>query len=431
MEQNLLAWTLVGLVCMGMGAAFFVADRATPTSRALALAFDAIGISAITTTLHFALGQPGWMLVRVAGLFDAVAFVAVMDWILRVRRTVPAPGLETRSGDTLVRWGQAAGVFYGVAALAAPQQRMEQFLNAAGAGGPSSPWFWVFAVPLLVAAFAGVAALLLLLNRKPDAAERHRVVAMVFAIPLLGSSLLLPEQYAPVALLLGALVFLIGAVQYHVDQGRRGEFMAQFLSPQVANLVRRRGMAAVHQNRLDITVVVVDLRGFTAFTAHTDSATVMEVLCEYYCAVGDVVKRFGGTIKDQAGDGVLILVGAPVEDPLHRRKALEMARALAHTGRELGEDWRARGLSLGVGIGVASGPVTVGVIGIGSRMEYTAVGPAVNLAARLCQHAGHGEVLVAPETVDGEASDGWQPMDAALELKGLDEPVRPVRLLPA
>lgn len=434
MEQNLLAWVLVALVCWGMGAAFFVADRAAPTSRALSLAFAAIGGSVIATTLHFASEGPAWWLARVAGLTETVVFVALLEWILRVRRTVPARGLETRSGDTVLRWGQAAGVFYGLAAAAVPQQHMTQFLNAAGTGGPSSPWFWLFAVPLLIGGLAGIAALLLLLNRKPDEAERRRVVSMVLAIPLLGGSLLLPQSLAPVALLLGVLVFLVGAVQYHVEQGRRGEFMAQFLSPQVADMVRRRGLqGALEPRALEVSVVMVDLRGFTRVTANNDSAAVLHALAEYYRTVGQVAAQYGGTIKDQAGDGVLILVGAPVAEPSHRTHAVEMAKALRVACEARRRDWAGRGLDLGIGIGVASGSVTAGVIGQGARMEYTAVGAAVNLAARLCQHAADGEILVAPETLAGLSPDtgNWQPLDEALSLKGVTGLVRPLRSVAA
>ena len=107
----------------------------------------------------------------------------------------------------------------------------------------------------------------------------------------------------------------------------------------------------------------------------------------------------GGTIKDQAGDGVLILVGAPIRFENHAQRALELASKIRASGVPLTARWSGAELQLGLGVGVASGFVSVGVIGTASRLEYTAVGAAVNLASRLCAEAAHGEVLVDERTV--------------------------------
>src|SRR4029079_10154351 len=107
-----------------------------------------------------------------------------------------------------------------------------------------------------------------------------------------------------------------------------------------------------------------------------------------------------GTIKDQAGDGVLMLVGAPVAFDDHARRALEMAQRIRESGVAITSLWSEADLRRGVGVGVASGYVTVGVIGAASRLEYTAVGPAVNLAARLCSEALHGAILVDARRID-------------------------------
>ncbi|MHA7833113.1 MAG: adenylate/guanylate cyclase domain-containing protein [Algiphilus sp.] len=432
-EGNLQAYLLVALVCTGMGIAFFIADRSTPSSRALALAFASIGV---TLLLHTVLPQrveiPMWLF-RSFVAVDSVAMIALLQWIFCVRATLPSAELRTRAGDLLVRIGQAAAVFYGLLGMLAPAARDTHFLNAlAQEGSAQSLWFWAFSIPVIVTSGAGTLSLLLLLNRRPDALEQLRVFAMLLAIPLLGASFALSPQWAPISLLLGAMVFLIGAMRYHVEQGRRGEFMAQFLSPQVADLVRRHGLqGATAAAKMEISAVCIDLRGFTSVTAETDSETVLAVLRRYYAAVGQVAARYGGTIKDQAGDGVLILVGAPVADPEHRQHAIDMARALRSLGDALSAEWRARGLDLGVGVGAACGTVTVGVIGEGARREYTAVGTAVNLAARLCAQAADGEALLAPDMVDAASRESdplYARVEVPMHLKGLTEPVQPLRL---
>src|SRR5258706_14144067 len=99
---------------------------------------------------------------------------------------------------------------------------------------------------------------------------------------------------------------------------------------------------------------------------------------------------------------------------------------------EIPARWSDADLQLGVGIGVASGFVTVGVIGAASRLEYTAVGPAVNLASRLCSEAAHGEILVDTRTIEllgGGAQRHQLKPGEALQLKGFQLPVQSYTLV--
>jgi class 3 adenylate cyclase len=366
-----------------------------------------------------------------------LAFVFAYEWILRVRRTVPAGNLKTRGPDALLRIAQALAVFYGLAALAFPRVRVEKFVNA-GLGEVferGTPEFWLFALPLSVSLVLGLYSGLLLLRRRPDPAESLRLVAFAVAAPFMASGMVLPVSLAPLTTAIGLLIFLVGAVQYHVIQGRRAQFLSRFLAPQVAELVRRQGLASATDERtLEISVVCCDLRGFTAFSDATSSAKVIAILREYYDAVGSAAAEFGATIKDQAGDGVLILVGAPIAYPDHAARALELARRIRDRGGEVTRRWSDEELSLGVGVGVASGFVTAGVIGAGSRLEYTAVGPPVNLASRLCAEASHGEVLVdarTPELLDPETQRAHLRPGESLALKGFQKPVQSYVLAPA
>jgi class 3 adenylate cyclase len=255
-----------------------------------------------------------------------------------------------------------------------------------------------------------------------------RLIAFAVAAPFMASGLVLPNTLAPVSTAIGLLIFLVGAVQYHVIQGQRAHFMSKFLSPQVAALVGRRGLrSATDEQTLELSVVCCDLRGFTAFTAATSSQKVIGILREYYDAVGAAVSAVGGTIKDQAGDGVLILVGAPIALADHAIRAVELAKRIREAGLAVTSRWSDAELRLGVGVGVASGYVTVGVIGAASRLEYTAVGPAVNLAARLCAEAGHGEALVDGRTLELLAEEAQRREllpGELLQLKGFQRPVQ-------
>jgi adenylate cyclase len=411
---------LVSLVALGMGLAFVSADRASPTSRALAASMGFIGI-AIYLNIAFLRDlnhPPPWS--GVLAIPEAAAIIAVLEWLLRVRRTVPAArDMNVAVGDRVLRMGQVSGVLYAIFALLWPDIRAEHFLHAGS--DPQflqQPGFWLFATPILFSTLTGLVGVIFLLNRRPEMAETVRVLGMAASIPFFIAGFIVSLNTAAIFVVIGEIIFMIGAVHYHVMQGQRGQFMSRFLSPQVARLVSERGLgSAMHENNLEITVVSCDLRGFTAYAQANSSSKVLQVLREYYDAVGRIVSDFGGTIKDFAGDGILILVGAPLPMDHHARCGLEMARRIRVVGVELTRRWSTEQNKLGIGIGVASGLVTVGVIGSSSRLEYTAVGSAVNLSSRLCEQALSSEILVGQRTVELAGEAGLE-LRSPLEVKG-------------
>jgi len=431
---------ITALLAMGMALAFIIADRNSPTSRALALFLASIGVALgvgtqIAYPRHY-YGIISWW-DGVFALPEAAAFFFAYEWILRVRRTVPSGGLMTQGPDRLLRVAQGLAVFYAVMALAFPRLRVEKFLNAGfrEVFERGQPEFWLFAMPLTAGLALSLFAGLLMLRRRPDRAESVRLIAFAAAAPFMASGVVLPNSIAPISTAIGLLIFLVGAVQYHVTQGRRAQFMSRFLSPQVAQMVARRGLkSATDEQTLELSVVCCDLRGFTAFTAATSSSKVIRILREYYDAVGAAASECGGTIKDQAGDGVLILVGAPIPYADHATRALRLAQRIRESGMAITMRWSDSDLSLGMGVGVASGYVTVGVIGGASRLEYTAVGPAVNLASRLCAEAAAGEVLVDAHTLELLGEEPQRELlrpGEALRLKGFQQPVQSYTLAPA
>ncbi|HEX2651978.1 MAG TPA: adenylate/guanylate cyclase domain-containing protein [Burkholderiales bacterium] len=431
---------ITSLLAMGMALAFVYADRNSPPTRALGLFLMSVGISIgvgsqIAYPRHY-YGIVAWW----DGVFaipESMAFFFAYEWILRVRRTIPSAGLKTAGPDRMLRVAQALVVFYQLAAFAYPRLRVEKFL---GAGFREvfmvhELEFWIFAVPLTLSLVLALASGLFMLKRRPDRAEATRLIAFAVAAPFMSSGVILPASMAPVSTAVGLLIFLVGAVQYHVVQGRRAQFMSRFLSPAVAQMVARKGLkSATDEQTLELSVVCCDLRGFTAFTAATSSQKVISILREYYDVVGAAAAECGGTIKDQAGDGVLILVGAPIPYVDHAQRSLALARKIRERGMAITARHSDKDLHLGVGVGVASGFVTVGVIGGASRLEYTAVGPAVNLAARLCSEAENGEILVDTRTIEllGEerSSHPLQPGEA-LTLKGFQQPVQSYSLAAA
>jgi adenylate cyclase len=205
--------------------------------------------------------------------------------------------------------------------------------------------------------------------------------------------------------------------------------LRRFLAPQVAELVDRTGEDDVLEGRrTDVVALFGDLRGFTAFAAKASSEEVMRVLAEYHEALGRIITERRATLISYMGDGVMILVNAPVPVPDPALHALDMAAEMQHVVQELAMEWRRLGYAIGYGVGLALGPATVGRIGYEGRYDYAAIGNVVNLAARLCAAAQDGEILVdttAATNVCGQRSLtflGRRPM------KGYDEAVPVFRL---
>ncbi len=415
--------TLVSLIALGMALAFLVPDARSRTSQALSVSLAATGIGIfLNVSLIDPAAPPSWS--GWLALPEAIALGAMLEWLLRVRQTIPASsGMNTRFGDRMLRCGQGAALSYALFSILAPELRINYFMHAGFNPEIWRDWrFWLFAVPVDFSALAGFVAILLLLNRKPDRVERMRVLAMAGGVPFFLAAFVLPLELGALSCVIGEIILLVGSVNYYMQQGQRGQFMARFLSPDVARLVGEHGLSrAMQEDQITITVVCSDLRGFTPFAADAPSAQVLRVLREYYDAVGVVVAEVGGTIKDYAGDGILILVGAPIAMTDHAQRGVLLSQRIRDVCMDLSKKWQSEGWTLGIGVGVASGSVTVGVIG-STSLEYTAVGSAVNLASRLCEQAGDGEILIDACTREMLPDQRFEAR-APLQVKGFSEPI--------
>jgi adenylate cyclase len=393
---------IVALFAVGMAVAFWSADRHSPTSRALALTLALIGATIFAYALealgHLAEHPLLWQ--RVTAVGEAGAAAAGFEWILRIGRTNASRGPRAELGDGLLRAAQVLVGLYAALGVAFPGIHAAAVDRGWSAPLFSEPDFYLFAVPFYGSLVLSSVRVVQLLRRDLDATERIRLIALVAATPFLVSGIMLAPPWESFTMAAGELIFLTAAVHYHVHQGQRGQFLSRFLSPHVAEMVRERGLAsALQESRVELSVVACDLRGFTTFSETAAPEDVFRLLRGYYEAIGDVATKFGGTIKDLAGDGVLCLVGAPIAYEDHASRAVAMALEMRARGGEVLERWKRLGLELGLGIGVASGFATVGAVAAGGRLEYGAVGPAVNLASRLCDRASNGHVLVEQRTV--------------------------------
>jgi class 3 adenylate cyclase/CheY-like chemotaxis protein len=172
--------------------------------------------------------------------------------------------------------------------------------------------------------------------------------------------------------------------------------LRRFLSPQIADLVVSSGDdALLESHRREITAVFCDLRGFTAFADAVEPEEVMLVLGQYHAALGELIHRFDGTLEQFSGDGVMVFFNDPLPCPDAPERAVCMAVAMRNRIWELAEGWSQLGYDLHLGAGIAQGHATLGCIGFEGRSDYAAIGSVVNLAARLCERAEPGQILIS------------------------------------
>jgi class 3 adenylate cyclase len=204
--------------------------------------------------------------------------------------------------------------------------------------------------------------------------------------------------------------------------------MKRFFSPPVAEAIVAGGVDMLEPHRREITAVFLDLRGFTAFTDRADPDEVMDLLSAYHQAMGDLVERYGGTLEHFAGDGVMIFFNDPIPVERAAVKAVRMAIDLQQAFAPIAQAWEKRGHQVTLGVGIAKGEATLGVIGFEQRWEYAAIGAVPNLAARLCGQAGAGEILIDTATC-ADVGDAVEAVPVGpLQLRGITQPVKAFRV---
>lgn len=354
--------------------------------------------------------------VGAAIVFSSLGFFALLRMTYLTRRRAHVVRLCGWLGCALGAWFAIAGALW-------PADLFDDYMLSLGRSDTlSRPGFWLFASIFIAVTPIYFTAWGLLALGGAEPAETRRAGAFVIASGLVIAATAAPPMLAGFLIAAWISLGVYGQMQYASARAARGVFLSRFLSPRVAEKVDSRGLAETMKPRqAEVSVVCADLRGFTAYSEGVPSQAVVDLLAEYYDAVGKVVARHGGTITSYAGDGILVLVGAPLQDRQHASTAIEIARESIDAVWPVLERWQTRLHPLGIGVGVASGRITVGAISAETRMEYTAIGVAVNLAARLCARAASGEVLV-----DGEAAlcSGARDLEARgqVEVKGFSSP---------
>ena len=176
--------------------------------------------------------------------------------------------------------------------------------------------------------------------------------------------------------------------------------LKRFLSPQLVDLITSSGEEGLlESHRREVTVVFIDLRGFTAFSDYAEPEEVIGFLRSYHAEMGKLIFQFEGTLEHFAGDGIMVFFNDPIPQEDHAEKAVRMAMEMQVRVRDLRHGWLKKGYDLELGVGMAAGYATLGTIGFEGRMDYAAVGNVTILASRLSSEAKRGQILTDQKTL--------------------------------
>jgi class 3 adenylate cyclase/ActR/RegA family two-component response regulator len=183
-----------------------------------------------------------------------------------------------------------------------------------------------------------------------------------------------------------------------VDREEQGETLSRLLPGGLAEKVRREGASIGDVEELDVTVVMSDVRGYSAIAEKSDPSRLARQVNTHRAEMNHAVLAAGGTVMQFVGDAVMAVFGAPVPQDDHADRAVDAAVAMIERQAAVDERWARDGLpAFGLGIGVSTGPVAAALLGSQERLEYTVVGDTVNVAQRLQDQARPAGRIVLSE----------------------------------
>ena len=224
--------------------------------------------------------------------------------------------------------------------------------------------------------------------------------ATLFDIPLIAPAvaLALLASHGLLWGLTGAAASVVLASALLHQQNRLNLVVNRYVTAAKSSEILANPYELTRTQKRDISVLFADLRGTTGISQTLPPDEMLALLNAFHVGMIDEVAKAGATVDKLLGDGLMVLVGAPLVVDDHAARAVQLAVAMQRRHRAIRAAWAARGAPApGMGIGIASGEVVIGNVGSALRLDYTAIGGEVNVASKLCAAAAADEILVSRE----------------------------------
>ena len=198
----------------------------------------------------------------------------------------------------------------------------------------------------------------------------------------------------------GALQRLRSLHQAIVDREEQGETLSRLLPGGLAEKLRRDGRHIGETEKVEVTVLMSDIRSYSSIAEHADPSQLAGQLNVHRAAMNSAILGEGGTVMQFVGDSVMAVFGAPFAQDDHADRSVGAAAAMHAKQLGINTQWEAEGLPpFGLGIGLSTGEAAAALLGSEERLEYTLVGDTVNLSQRLQQLASAGETVLSEGTM--------------------------------
>jgi class 3 adenylate cyclase len=216
-----------------------------------------------------------------------------------------------------------------------------------------------------------------------------------------------------------------------VDREEQGETLSRLLPGRLAERLRTDRAGLERTERLEVSVLMSDVRGYSGIAEHTDPTVLAQQLNDHRREMNTAILDEDGTVMQYIGDAVMAVFGAPFPQSDHADRAVRAAAAMHLRQHDLNERWAADGLTpFGMGIGVSTGDVAAALLGSDERLEYTVVGDIVNLSQRLQDLARPGgTTVIADATVAALTSPPELEALPPQQVKGRNAPVCAFRVI--
>jgi adenylate cyclase len=224
-------------------------------------------------------------------------------------------------------------------------------------------------------------------------------------------------------------IFIATVVTKYILEERSKKFIrgafSKYLAPTVVDqMLKDPAKLQLGGETRRLTIMMSDLRGFTAMAERMKPAEVLEVLNRYLGTMADIIVEYNGTIDEFIGDAILVIFGAPLEGPDDARRAVACSIAMQRAMKGINEHNAKLGLpKLEMGIAINTGEVIVGNIGSQKHVKYGVVGSHVNLTARIESNTVGGQVLISGTTLDLAGPDVTTGEKQMIVAKGFPDPI--------